>query len=338
MFDARPLRGEWLACWLRSVVSKSNVLTFQSVDTLLDCLRMDGNKDLVLFSVCESVFPEVLSALDRFISMSFSIPSVVVSSEGKASSALEFLSHGARGFIPTNLDVASALNALDFIAAGGTFLPANLFLGADPTPPPSATARENGGGIADDDRGVDDRSVDGANGINPLAAATFGAKTELTDREAKVLECLCRGKPNKLIAHELGLSESTVKMYLGRLMRKVKTTNRTELALFGERLLKDRGLSGIQPAADAHGLSVPSMPSNGVAVAPPASKTSIFREPQKVGIADSLLMCRERVGSRYSGPQMPLRTSPLIVPGRLLEDAKLGKRVVRGQSEAEGAE
>jgi DNA-binding NarL/FixJ family response regulator len=201
---------------------------------LLDFLRRDGNTDLVLFSVCESVFPAVLAALDRFVSMSFSMPSVVISSEGKASSALELLSRGARGFIPTNLDVASALNALDFIAAGGTFLPANLFLCADPTSVLSSTARENGGGIADDDR-----SVDGPSGIDPLGAATPVGKTELTDREAKVLECLCRGKPNKLIAHELGLSESTVKMYLGRLMRKVKMTNRTELALFGERYLKE---------------------------------------------------------------------------------------------------
>jgi DNA-binding NarL/FixJ family response regulator len=234
LFDAQPLRGECLACWLRATISKCDVSTFQDVDTLLDFLRTDGNTDLVLFSVCESVFPAVLATLDRFVSMSFSMPSVVISSEGKASSALELLSRGARGFIPTTLDVASALNALDFIAAGGTFLPANLFLCADPTSVLSSTARENGGGIADDDR-----SVDGPNGIDPLGAATPVGKTELTDREAKVLECLCRGKPNKLIAHELGLSESTVKMYLGRLMRKVKMTNRTELALFGERFLKE---------------------------------------------------------------------------------------------------
>jgi DNA-binding NarL/FixJ family response regulator len=66
-----------------------------------------------------------------------------------------------------------------------------------------------------------------------------------------VLECLCRGKPNKLIAHELGLCESTVKMYLGRLMRKAKVTNRTELALFRERLLRETTSLSTERAADA---------------------------------------------------------------------------------------
>jgi hypothetical protein len=46
-----------------------------------------------------------------------------------------------------------------------------------------------------------------------------------------------------VIAYELTLRESTVKMYVGRLMRKLKATNRTEVALFGERLLKEPAAS-----------------------------------------------------------------------------------------------
>jgi DNA-binding CsgD family transcriptional regulator len=217
------------------------------------------------------------------------------------------------------------LNALDFIAAGGIFLPANLFLsvGVDPTSVPSSTVHGNDGGIEDD------RIFEEANGIDLVEAATSLGRTEFTDREATVLECLCRGKPNKLIAHELGLSESTVKMYLGRLMRKVKMTNRTELALFGERLLKEGLLSGVEVVPDKPGLSESQMPSDEMSTAL-AGRTPIRREPQKAATSNDRSMARERVGSRFSSPPMAPKTSHNVATDRLREDARLGTRSFNG--------
>jgi DNA-binding NarL/FixJ family response regulator len=37
------------------------------------------------------------------------------------------------------------------------------------------------------------------------------------------------GKANKIIAHELGVSESTVKVHIGRIMKKLNATNRTQV-------------------------------------------------------------------------------------------------------------
>ncbi|WP_249676338.1 response regulator transcription factor [Acidocella sp. C78] len=39
---------------------------------------------------------------------------------------------------------------------------------------------------------------------------------------------LRRGKANKIIAYELGVSESTVKVHIKNIMRKIGATNRTE--------------------------------------------------------------------------------------------------------------
>jgi DNA-binding NarL/FixJ family response regulator len=50
-----------------------------------------------------------------------------------------------------------------------------------------------------------------------------------TEREAAVLERLLRGQPNKIIAHALGVSESTVKVHLRSIMSKLKVTNRTQI-------------------------------------------------------------------------------------------------------------
>jgi DNA-binding NarL/FixJ family response regulator len=51
-----------------------------------------------------------------------------------------------------------------------------------------------------------------------------------TARQAEVVEALRRGKANKIIAYELKLRESTVKVHIRNIMKKVKATNRTEVA------------------------------------------------------------------------------------------------------------
>jgi len=48
----------------------------------------------------------------------------------------------------------------------------------------------------------------------------------LTARQKKVLELLAEGLPNKVIAHRLGISETTVKAHVGEILRKLKVYNR----------------------------------------------------------------------------------------------------------------
>lgn len=53
-------------------------------------------------------------------------------------------------------------------------------------------------------------------------------KVCFTRREIELLDLLRRGKQNKLIAYELGISLSTVKAHLRSIMMKLKAKNRTE--------------------------------------------------------------------------------------------------------------
>jgi DNA-binding NarL/FixJ family response regulator len=55
----------------------------------------------------------------------------------------------------------------------------------------------------------------------------------LTARERQVLLSLREGNQNKIIAYKLGISESTVKVHLRNLMKKLKVSNRTQVALGG---------------------------------------------------------------------------------------------------------
>lgn len=53
----------------------------------------------------------------------------------------------------------------------------------------------------------------------------------LTKREAEVLRCVLDGMATKNIAHELCISEQSVKLYLGRMFKKFEVSNRSQLIL-----------------------------------------------------------------------------------------------------------
>jgi DNA-binding NarL/FixJ family response regulator len=80
-----------------------------------------------------------------------------------------------------------------------------------------------------------------ARGESPLAPKAARAlvtaraqreRAELSEREREVLRCVAEGKPNKLIARELGISEKTVKAHLTRVFQQIGVTDRTQAALW----------------------------------------------------------------------------------------------------------
>lgn len=54
----------------------------------------------------------------------------------------------------------------------------------------------------------------------------------LTERETAILKCLAVGKSNKLIARELEIMESTVKVHIRNLLKKLKFRSRVEAAVW----------------------------------------------------------------------------------------------------------
>jgi two-component system nitrate/nitrite response regulator NarL len=59
---------------------------------------------------------------------------------------------------------------------------------------------------------------------------------ELTPRELEVLQLLAEGLPNKTIAHQLGISEHTVKFHVNAIMGKLGAQSRTEAVVRATRL------------------------------------------------------------------------------------------------------
>lgn len=58
---------------------------------------------------------------------------------------------------------------------------------------------------------------------------------DLTPRERDVLILIARGRPNKVIARELGVAEKTVKTHVSHILSKLDLTDRTQAALYAVR-------------------------------------------------------------------------------------------------------
>ena len=111
-----------------------------------------------------------------------------------------------RGYIPTNLPPHIAIEVMRFVGAGGVFVPAS-----------SLIASQN--------------SLAGPLEEKPKATAMF------TSRQMSVISALRKGKANKIIAYELNMRESTVKVHVRNIMRKLKARNRTEVAYLANTML-----------------------------------------------------------------------------------------------------
>lgn len=72
---------------------------------------------------------------------------------------------------------------------------------------------------------------DTQNGVRPQSGPVI---KNLSTRETEVLQSLCDGNANKVIARELGISEATVKVHVKAILRKTNARNRTEAALWAK--------------------------------------------------------------------------------------------------------
>jgi DNA-binding NarL/FixJ family response regulator len=136
-------------------------------------------------------------------------PSVILSADEDPDLIVEMLSKNVRCYVPTSLPIKVAVQAMELARAGGTFVPASSFLN---------TVR----------RGEDKPAP------QPPPQAQYGL---FTARQAAVVEALRRGKANKIIAHELSMRESTVKVHVRNIMKKLHATNRTQVAYLANRLI-----------------------------------------------------------------------------------------------------
>jgi DNA-binding NarL/FixJ family response regulator len=148
-------------------------------------------------------------------------PIIVLADEvGETIEILGALNRGVRGYLQSNLGLGIVIDAIRSVSRGG------IFVKGEPASPVTTAMTDSDPIIC---------RVPPGYGSRALSAR---AKPAITRRESEVLKWLCQGKPNKIIAYELGLSQFTVKAYVKSIMRKLGATNRTELSFLARSFVK----------------------------------------------------------------------------------------------------
>ena len=192
-------------CIQRSIQSALSipVETFSSFSEMGN-QETTGSARLVIISLGETNTQESAEALSIIFDLAPSLPTIVLSSKYNFEVMRTVIGCGAKGYIPMTMGFEIAVEAVRFVLAGGTYVPAEYLLSAIPS------------------------------AVTPSRPAASGA---ITSRELAVVRAIHQGKPNKIIAYELNMCESTVKVHVRHIMKKLRAKNRTDVAIKATALL-----------------------------------------------------------------------------------------------------
>lgn len=217
--EKRALFRDCLSKCLLSSREDEAVISFGSID---ECCEADVQSDAVaaiLYGVAQA--PDVHSNLDedldRLAAAFPAVPIMLLSDCDTNDDVLRAIETGVRGYISTNTSLDVAIGATHVVRAGGSFIPESCLVSLRP-------------GRGDDDPGGVSRPE------------------EFTPRQIEVLKRLRQGKPNRVIASELDISESRVKAHIRNLMQKLHATNRTQVAFLTKHFFPS-GRSGRSPGS-----------------------------------------------------------------------------------------
>jgi two-component system nitrate/nitrite response regulator NarL len=165
----------------------------------------------------EDILRALQAGVDAVLSMDASLATIL--------SSLKLVLMGQQVFptLPLHLLVLQGKSAEDHARPSPHATDTNQALPADgmsSTPAPSSHRRD----LSHDDAGPSAPAAAGGEDlIGPLV---------LSDREKQILRCLVNGLPNKVIARELGIAETTVKVHVKSVLRKIRASNRTQAAMW----------------------------------------------------------------------------------------------------------
>jgi DNA-binding NarL/FixJ family response regulator len=209
LIDPKPLTRQFILETLAKALPEYVTIAVSSCEELLEMRGKPRSWVLIIIHTRSAQLTDlwVQNTLEFVRRNLAGTPVALLSDCDDVKNVLEALTRGVRGFIPTSLEAELAVAALRLISAGGTFIPAHALRAATKTDTEPDYAR----------RGLPD-------------------ELELTLRELSVIDLMCEGKPNKVIAVKLNLQESTVKVHVRNILRKLNAANRTQAVLVANRL------------------------------------------------------------------------------------------------------
>jgi DNA-binding NarL/FixJ family response regulator len=200
LVDCYSLSRDCIISAIHALESDIEIVPFSSIR---ECINYSGNDLNIIVYYCHEDGPldHLMGQEVTTLRQAFSDLPIIVLSDAKQASqsriAKAVLRSGARGFIPTRtIEMPIVPASIRYVSEGGMIVPVELLFTDKP----------------EDDLPLDQDAIPAG----------------LTSRQVAVLAHLRQGKPNKIIAHDLHMSESTVKVHIRNIMRKMGATNRTQ--------------------------------------------------------------------------------------------------------------
>lgn len=206
LIERRALIRECLTQCFR-LSAETNVISFSTLDRWLEVSGKFPASLIVLCVANRTGDSHIEREIELLSEMDKHVPTVLLSDAEDLEHIIRALDQGARGYIPTSLSLQVAIEAMRLVKAGGVYVPASSVVAAQ-------------------------KSIDAAPAEKAFCNGIF------TTRQAAVVEALRRGKANKIIAYELKMRESTVKVHVRAIMKKLKARNRTEVAFLANGMLE----------------------------------------------------------------------------------------------------
>lgn len=191
--DDHPLFRQALSVMLRSRFSNAELLEAQTIPELEQLLQ-HNSIDLLLLDLD---IPDA-QGFNTLINIRHQYPNigvVIISGIEDSDTINKAMHHGAAGFIPKSTPVGEMVEAITKVFAGDLWTPAGAY-------------HDN------ENNGIFDHKID-----------------SLTPQQHKILLMFAQGLLNKQIAHDLGLSESTIKSHASTIFLKLGVRNRTQAVI-----------------------------------------------------------------------------------------------------------
>lgn len=193
--DDHPLFRNALCQSIRMGIHDAHLFEADSLESLLKKLKQESDIDLLLLDL---KMPDAngISGLLQLRQQYPELPIVVISASEEAVTIHQVNACGALGFIPKSSEMHVLINALKQVLAGNTYFPQT-----------------------DNETQSDETHL------------LLKRIASLTPQQCKVLYMLNDGLLNKQIAHELAVSEATIKAHMTAIFRKLKVRNRTQAVI-----------------------------------------------------------------------------------------------------------
>jgi len=211
--DDHALFREGLCHVLRALIDEVSIIEAADYPEAIRAARQHQDFDLVLLDL-KMPGMDGLAGVESMLRERPEVPLVVISAVIDRHFVLGAIDHGAAGYIPKTLSGKVLIGALNLILSGGIYLPVEAL-------------SSNTNSV-----GVNPVGSNGGAGVPP---------PKLTRRQTDVFSLLALGLSNKEIGHQLAVSEGTVKLHVGALLKKFGVNNRTQAAVKAARLIAASG-------------------------------------------------------------------------------------------------